>query len=107
MNKIYDKIMKFGVNFIVEHRTPMINSLVSINCIDCKNKYVVTIGAVYRQISRKHRHYRCKSCAGKFAWTTNKKACASLTTKKKWRDYKYAGTIIGKAMAREVIKRTT
>jgi hypothetical protein len=78
----------------------------SIICSKCHKTHDVTVGAIYKQRMRGNANYICKSCSGIAGWDDEAKAAASARTSKKWRDPKYAGTISGKAIARQIKKIT-
>lgn len=78
-------------------------TIIKIEC-ECGKVREVRVEAVYRQKKRGRSRYLCPSCAGKLGWSDSAREEASKRTKQQWNDPTYAGTITGKAIAKEVIR---
>ena len=103
MSKILDAIIRLGGFLICPSDEPkIIKRKVSIDCKTCGDEFIITAGAVYRQLKRGNKKYICKSCAGKKAWNKEKRDEAKMKSTDKWHDPDYSGTIVGKALAREI-----
>ena len=85
---------------ILEHYISR-KTIIRIKCT-CGQSREVRVEAVHRQQQRGRIHYTCPSCAGKEGWSEYKRTQASGRTKGQWEDPQYAGTITGKAIAREI-----
>lgn len=92
-----------GLLAIVNNKSKIVDCICKVEC-SCGAINTVTAGAIYKQFRRGNDHYVCKSCAGLRGWTDECKGIASRKSKKKWHDPEYAGTIIGKAMTKEIRK---
>ena len=106
MGKIMSIITEMGVYCTFFEHTPLLKSKVYVECDACNKKVTTTADAVYRQHRRGRDKYVCKSCSGKKGWTQSKKNEARGRSLKNWGQPNYAGTIVGKAMARQIIKET-
>ena len=100
------EIVSMGTIRLIEHKEPPHKSIVEINCRECNTKREVSVEAVTKQRKRGREHYLCPSCAGRKAWTPAKKKIARKRSLQKWQNPNYAGTITGKAMAKQVIQGT-
>jgi len=107
MNKILNILKSMGANNIVSEDPVLLRNEVCIRCSKCQKEVVVSAEAVYRQHKRGNDKYICKSCAGKKGWTPTKKEIARNRSLRFWQSPDYAGTITGKAIAREIIKSIT
>lgn len=104
MKKVWDILESMSNEIkIVDFKMPLIKTVVSIKC-SCGRDCNVSVEAVYKQNKRGNTHYLCKSCAGKCGWNEKNKKEAKEKSKKLWQDPNYAGVIVGKALATEIIK---
>jgi transposase-like protein len=84
----------------------LLKDKVTIDCNSCGKKVEISTEAVYKQRLRGKEKYTCKSCAGKQGWTEEKRENARKKAIEQWHDPDYAGGIVGKAIAREVIEQS-
>ncbi len=106
MNKIMTILQSMGVHDIYDDNPVLLKNEVCVSCRACLKEVVVTADAVYRQHKRGRAKYICKSCAGKEGWTPSKKEKAKNKSLRYWEHPDYAGKIVGKALARQIIKET-
>lgn len=95
-----------GAEDISDEHPKLLKNKVTIICDNCKKQVAVTAEAIYRQHRRGNDKYLCKKCAGKKGWTPSKKEKARNRTSKYWHHPEYAGTITGKALAKQIIKES-
>jgi len=106
MNKIMTILQSMGVHDVYDDSPVLLKNEVCVSCSNCYKEMVITAEAVYRQHKRGRDKYVCKSCAGKKGWTPNKKEIARNKSLRHWEHPNYAGKIVGKALARQIIKET-
>lgn len=108
INKIPSIVESMSTDFfeIVEAKPSYLKSKICIDCASCGHTYRVTAEAAYRQHQRGHAKYTCKSCAGKAGWSPEMKTAASDKSSDNWKDPGYAGTIVGRAVARDIIRKS-
>src|SRR4051812_46145171 len=90
---------------VLEQRIPIIKSIVGVECA-CGRPRLISAEALYRQSRRGHNKYICPSCSAKAGWTKAKRKVAGDKSRLQWDDTNYAGTIIGKAVARDIERLT-
>lgn len=95
-----------GVIDIDNTNPRLLNNKVCVICNKCKKEFESTAEAVYRQRRRGKDKWHCKRCSAIYGWTFQKRIDASGKTKEQWHDPDYAGKIIGKALARQIIKES-
>jgi len=104
MNKIQGILDLMGPHLVIQKQPQLLKSKIKIECSKCSNVAIVSVEAVYRQWIRGHKKYVCKKCSSKMGWTSAKRKQARDRSLEQWRDPNYAGAIVGKAMAHQIIK---